>query len=156
MPFWKKKTITPQLKKTITTQFWVGKFATEALFYEFVGEDPAHYAEENEDKDYPLSKFSASQGEWFYDHDFMEVAFSAEAIQTSEQFMASWVDKWADELDRRIKKHGIANANTLVMMVVDKSPNRDPYRQITNPVSVSDEGFELVYLGEIEHDDYDK
>jgi len=147
MSFWKKK------NKKITSQFWAGKFADEDMFNGFVVEDPDHYAEENEDKDYPISKFAASQGEWFYDHDFMEVTFSEEKTRTGEKFNISWIDKWADEFDQRIKKHGVSDVNSIVMMVVDNPPNGKPHRQISNPVSVSGEGFELVYLGEIEYDD---
>ncbi|WP_150524236.1 immunity 22 family protein [Roseibium sediminis] len=143
-------------KKTIIAQFWVGKFSDEALFHDFTGEDPEHYAIENEDGDYPLSKFAASQGETFYDHDFMEVAFSDVAVHSGKEFMASWSDKWADELDRRINELDVSDLNVLVMMVVEQHSSGKLYRQISNPVSASGEGFNLTYLGEIEFDDYSK
>jgi len=143
-------------KGAILTQFWVGKFTTEALFHDFVDEDPAHYAEVNEDQGYPISKFAASQGESYYDHDFMEVAFSPETIHTSKQFMASWSDQWADELDRRIKNCAIPDVNALIMMIVDTPSNHAPYYQVTNPLSFSGKGFDLFYMGEIEYDTHDK
>lgn len=145
MSFWKKK---KKKVPTSTSQFWAGHFADEALFRDFTKEIW-------DDVDEPISQFAISQGESFYDHDWFEVSFNADQTATGIKFAgASWVEKWMDEFDLRVSESGLEDVNCFISMIILDEGPRGMYRQIKSPVSVSGEGFNLKFLGEIEHELY--
>ncbi len=139
--------------RTQTAQFWAGAFTDKAAFFAFVGEDPAHYAEENEDGDLPLSPFSGSQGERRYDHDFMEVGFCAAPHGDIAGMLAghSDIEHWAEEFAQRLQDAGIEHCNAFIMVAIDLQRDGTLYRQIDEPRPVEGDGFRLVYLGEISY-----
>lgn len=137
--------------KMQTAQFWAGVFADEAAFSAFIREDPAYYAEDNEDGDLPLSAFARSQGARWYDHDFMEAGFSAEASSDIAGMFKghSYVADWAGEFGRRLSAAGLTACNAFVLVGIDAQRDGSLHRQIDAPCSTEGDGFRLVYLGEI-------
>jgi len=127
--------------QTAKSHFWVGRFNDDDLFFDFFGEDERIYESGNEDL--PLSKFIASQGETWIDHDFMESGFESPGDDLKKQFANySYADTWGMELEKRCAAMNLKDINALVMLDED---------QLENPVSVKGPGFTLTYLGVIEY-----
>ena len=125
------------------SHFWVGKFESEALYFDFVAEDDSRYELEDYD-DIPVSKFAASQGEVWIDHDFMESGFEPNQVSLKKQFAPySYAYDWGAELEKRCANLKLEGANTLIFL------NEG---QISNPVSVDGPGFKLVYVGVIAYE----
>lgn len=141
------------MKKRHTSQFWVGKFDTQNRFADFVGEDPDYWSEENEDNDdYPLSPFIASQNQTWFDHDFMESGFNNFEGNIKEKFKHySYADQWAHEVVEMAGKMGIEDFNVFIMMGVDESSKGERYKQVSNPCSYKSKGIDLVYVGEFSY-----
>ena len=76
--------------KPQTSQFWVCKFRNEEHASEILEEDDAFYHEDNEEREpadkTPLSQFIGTQGEWWFDHDWIEWSFNADTGKASERF----------------------------------------------------------------------
>lgn len=131
-----------------TLQFWIGYASSERVFNRFVAEDPTFWDTEDEDEDIPLSPFAASQGESWYDHDFLESGYSTQLGNIAERFQGySYVDQWAPWVEAQAKRTSLSEFNAFVLMGVDQRPGSE-YRQISKPRSYSEEGLKLVYLGE--------
>jgi hypothetical protein len=141
------------LKKKHTAQFWIGKFDTETRFSEFVGEDPGYWSDENEDNaDYPLSKFIASQNETWFDHDFIEAGFSEAEGGMKEKFKHySYADQWAEEIEEKARSMRFEGVNAFIMMGIDEPPRGSRHLQVSNPRSYNAEGIKLVYVGEFSY-----
>lgn len=129
--------------RTEISHFWLGKFKSEAEYFDFVGEDEAYY----EDDDYEekcISEFAKSQGENFLDHDFIESGFENEAVSFEEKFSKySYADQWIAEVKNRLNNQNLEDINTLIFISKD---------QIEKPVSIINSKFDLLYIGEIEYD----
>lgn len=128
--------------RTEKSHFWVGKFDTESIYFDFVGEDDSRYKLEDYD-DVPVSKFAESQGEIWIDHDFMESGFEEPNADIKVQFNKySYSNFWGEEFEKRCSKLGESAHNVLVF-ITD--------HQIEKPRSVSGKGFTLDYLGTIQY-----
>ncbi|WP_185964293.1 immunity 22 family protein [Aliikangiella marina] len=141
------------MKKKHTSQFWVGKFDSSERFYNFVGEDPEYWSEENEGRnDFPLSKFIASQNQTWFDHDFIEAGFNQAETGVREKFKAySYIEQWADRVEEKAKLLGMEDLNAFIMMGIDESPKQERHLQVSTPCSYKAEGIKLVYLGEFSY-----
>ncbi len=140
--------------RQIRSQFWVGSFASESLFWDFFGEDQSIYERDDCD-DLPVSRIAESQGEIWIDHDFAESGFQTSDAPIAEKFAPhSWSEFWAPLVEREMLKKSIGPINAFMMVGVDEPPGKPPYRKISNPRDVEGEGFKLFYLGELVHDDY--
>jgi len=129
--------------RTEKSHFWIGKFDSEDLYFDFVGEDNSRYELDNYD-DIPVSKFAKSQGEIWIDHDFMESGFEEPNKDIKIQFNKySYSFNWGKELEKRCLKLTESENNTLIFI------NED---QIEKPNSVSGNGFTLEYMGTIEYE----
>lgn len=129
--------------RTVKSHFWIGKFESEDIFGDFVGEDESRYELEDYD-DIPISKFATSQGEIWIDHDFMESGFEEPNKDVKIQFKKySYAYNWGEELERRCSKLPETGYNALIFISED---------QIDNPKSVIGNGFILEYLGTIEYE----
>ena len=142
-------------KQLLKAQFWACVFLTHDDFEAFIEEDDDFYSIENEEAEnpIPLSRFAGSQGETSYDHDFMEVGQVGSSDDPKIAISASYSEFWAEEFMRRARDAGIEPTH-FIMVGIDRPPNAREYRQFGNPVSVEGEGYSLIYLGEIEHEDY--
>ena len=143
------------LKKKHTSQFWVGKFDTEARFSDFIDENPEYWSEENEGtEDLPLSKFISSQNETWCDHDFIEAGFRESTEEMKEKFKHySYSDQWAKDVEKAAQSMGMESFNSFIMIGIDEPPKGDKYLQISNPCSYKSEGIDLIYVGEFSYID---
>ncbi|WP_394747432.1 immunity 22 family protein [Spongiimicrobium salis] len=131
------------MARTEKSHFWVGRFTSEELYFDFVGEDHSRYELEDYD-DVPISKFAASQGEVWIDHDFMESGFEEPQAHIKEQFgHYSYAKNWGTELEQQCAGRIPKNSNVLVFL------NEN---QIAKPQSVEGPDFELIYIGVLEYE----
>ena len=129
--------------RTEKSHFWIGRFESEELYFDFVGEDDSRYELDDYD-DVPVSKFAESQGEVWIDHDFMESGFEAPQSSLAKQFdKYSYSYNWGRELEKKCVNLKSENTNALIFL------NED---QISNPKSVEGHGFEITYVGVIEYE----
>jgi hypothetical protein len=63
-----------------TVDAWIGDFQTPETLDAYMAE--TYY---EDDREAPISAFAADQGQWFYDHDFLEVA----SVPPGESFTAT-------------------------------------------------------------------
>lgn len=140
-------------RKKITSQFWIGTFGSQSRFYDFVAESDEFWSEENIDgDDIPLSEFIGSQGQIWYDHDFLEVGFNDNDGSVLDKFSGhSWCDKWASQVDLTMKRMNIESINVFIMMRIDTSNRKKPYHQVKSPTSYNDSDIDLHYIGVISH-----
>lgn len=138
-------------------QFWIGAFDSEDAFYEFVSENSEYWSQANDDDSKtPLSHFIKSQGQSWYDHDFMEVGFSNERGSVLGMFQGhSYVEQWSPMVEEQLRTIGLDAANAFIMLGIDNQPNGQRYKQVTAPASVTVAGGDLRYLGELTYSDSD-
>ncbi len=123
------------MKSEETSHFYLGRVSDLEAFERFLEEV---YDEDNDDK--PLSEFYGSQGEVFCDHDFMEVGFREKEKDLEEFFEPySYSIYWSSLVCNKAAALGLQDANALIFISKE---------EISNPKSVSEKGFELIYLGE--------
>ena len=147
---------TSQTRKTWLSQFWAGHFASDAAFEAFVKEDyEAYYSDANDEGDgpLPLSQFAGSQGERRYDHDFMEAGKVGTSAVPTEAICASYSESWAEEFVRRAAAAEIAPTH-FIMVSIDRPSAGPEHRQFPHAASATGPDFTLIYLGEIEYEDY--
>ncbi len=113
---------------------WFGKAADNLACATF-------FAESYADDDGPISPFAASQGETFYDHDFLEVQFNEkfESVDDALKGM-SYSGSFADEVRAKVESF---NFNLSVASFSE---------DFSNPVSVQAENLSLTYIGRLEYD----
>ncbi len=126
------------MKTTWTGHFYLGQFVNQERAEDFFRET---WDEDDEDREHtPLTEFASSQGQRWYDHDFLEWHLDPSAKTVQELVAgASWHAQWVAELARRAAMSGIT-ANAFVF--IEES-------QITHPRSVVGNGFSLQYMGRI-------
>lgn len=123
---------------------WIGNFRNEEEFEEFIEEDENYYIEEEDDNVY-LSKFAASQDTQWIDYDFLEAGFEGGNISLYEKFSDySFADQWLPEAQRKISELDL-NIEINALVFVGK-------KAVQTPVSVEDDLFSLIYLGEFEYE----
>ncbi len=111
---------------------WVGRFRDHAAFLAF-------FHETYGDDDTPLSPFAQSQGEHFYDHDFLETAF----------------DELSTNLAARVAGHSFGGSFSTAAQSSYENLNRPAFnglvlmwnREIEHPRSASTDSVELTYIG---------
>jgi uncharacterized RDD family membrane protein YckC len=114
---------------------WLGQFAPDA---------PADFFEERRPRedDEPLSPFAASQGETWFDYDFVEISYLDDMESVGSLVDGhSYSDTYRDAVVARAAALGIDRANVFVWA------GRE---QFNSPNSTSGPGYQLWYLGEFE------
>jgi len=122
------------MRKKETCHFWLGRISDK--------ERAAAYFEENYDRedDEPLSGFARDQSETWYDHDFMESGFDADANSIADLVEGySYYEQYTDFLSKRAAEMGLTNINMFLFI------NKEQIRQ---PRSVEGNGCSLHYVGE--------
>lgn len=102
---------------------WVGLFISPETFDDYLSEN---YSGEDD----PISRFAADQGQSFYDHDFLQAAFTAPTHDPTallEDFVAVPGGLGVGPINALILAYGM---------------------QIHEPRSASGEGYQLYYLGQ--------
>lgn len=138
-------------------QLWVGHFPSQDQFGAFVGEDPAFWHEDNQDKDWPLktplSAFIGSQDQWWYDHDFLEATFNDAAGSLEQRFPMWGVRSWGYVAEQRLADLGVTKFNAVIMFHVMNDYFGKPERQVPHPRSCTTDQVQVHYLGEVQFDD---
>ncbi len=144
------------MTKRFVAQFWVGTIASEALFGDFLGENPGFWeADDPIEEGIPLSRFIESQGATWFDHDFLECGYSNEPGSLMERFHPhSYASQWVPVAEERMASLSIEAINTFVMLGIDEQPDGTRHYQVEQPRSHREAGIDLVFIGEIgyEHD----
>lgn len=113
---------------------WFGRATGKKAFNAF-------FKETYSDDDRPISPFAESQGETFYDHDFLETHFNAKLRTTNEALMAiSFSSSFADSVRDLVSSF---DYNFSVAAFSD---------DFSAPRSVEAEGLSLTYIGTFEYD----
>lgn len=120
---------------TETCHFWLGYFPDVRAMASYFEE---HYDGED---DTPVSTFARDQGETWYDHDFLEIGFSADAASIKELVAGySYYDQYTEELAERAKQLPLTRINSFVFITES---------QISAPRTVETDDFQLYYVGKI-------
>jgi len=136
--------------KELKAQFWVAALADAESFQGLFSEE-AYYAlkEEEQDAGAPLSLFAESQGQRWYDHDFLEIRALSPAEQRREAPISmSWSSTWEVELRKRVEALGETDFDGIVMMNVEQS-TQGSRRIIRAPKDAKIGNARLTYLREI-------
>lgn len=131
------------------SHFWIGRCESDARLGALLSE-AAYWAIEDDDArdEAPLSEFTASQGESWCDHDFLEAGWETKGRTIAERFGAySWCVQWAAALETRAADLGVADPNSFIMLGGD--PDRPEDWRMTAPRDITAEGVDLKYAGEI-------
>lgn len=136
-------------RESHVAQFWVGHCDSPARFDALLSEDDFWAIEDEEVRDNaPLSQFAASQGERWFDHDFMEGGFCKGHEPLAERFEAySWAAAWAPELEARARKLGLIHPDSFIMMTGDA--DRRYEWEMKTPKDIDLPGVKMRYAGEI-------
>ncbi|MNN78559.1 hypothetical protein D3C81_1951260 [compost metagenome] len=104
--------------------------------------------DEERDQAY-LSEFGRTQNERWYDHDFLEAGWETKGSNLLERFEEySWVEEWAEELERRAREMGLKEPNCFIML--GGSPVRPRNWKLDEPCQIDRPGINLLYVGKIE------
>jgi hypothetical protein len=129
------------VKNTQTCHFWLGRFPNGQSTARYFAEVWDEYDEDREHT--PLSEFARGQGQKWYDHDFLEYGFKADASSVEELVKGySYHGQYAAELSRRASAAGLDGLNMFVF--IDEE-------QIDRPRSVEGKGYALYYLGTVKY-----
>lgn len=118
--------------KTETSHIWLGLFSDNA---------PADFFVERYDRedDEPLSPFSESQGEIYYDHDFVEISYLNSPVNIAELVEGhSYSEQYLDSVLVAARAAEISTANVLVLASEDQFPSA---------TMATGEGYKLWHLG---------
>ncbi|WP_028978616.1 immunity 22 family protein [Sporocytophaga myxococcoides] len=125
------------------SDFWVGNFEREDAYFNFFGENPDFYQEENDIEEKYISKFAESQNENWIDHDFMESGFEDGNESFIERFKKySYSDQWIAEVFDKAKETNLKKINTIVFITKGR---------IQKPTSILTPEYSLLYIGQIEY-----
>lgn len=123
--------------------FWIGNFESRDAYFNFFGEDPNFYEDEDDIEEKYISRFAESQGVNWIDHDFMESGFEDGNEAFIDKFKKySYADQWIVEVSIKVKETDLKKINTIVFI----SKGR-----IHKPVSVFTSAISLQYIGQIEY-----
>lgn len=113
---------------------WLGKAEDQAAV-------DAFFEESYEVEDAPISPFAVSQGESFYDHDFLETQFNPEFATIDDVLKGvSFSESFADEVRAKVDEFDFN------LSVASFSED------FSNPVSVHSEFLSLTYIGRFNYD----
>ena len=122
------------------SHIWLGRFSSEGDAKAYFAEHYNDGDENDEDGQIPFSQFAADQGEWFYDHDWLELGFEENRDLRALVARHSYSSDYLEEVLSRANSLGLAGqANTFV--VADKA-------EFNHPRSVETKHYQLWYLGE--------
>ncbi|MBO9700349.1 MAG: immunity 22 family protein [Sporocytophaga sp.] len=125
------------------SDFWIGSFDSKDEYFNFFGENPDFYQDEDDIEEKYISKFAESQSENWIDHDFMESGFEDGNGTFIERFKKySYSDQWITELSGKAKESDLKKINTIVFITKGR---------IKKPVSISTSEYSLQYIGQIEY-----
>lgn len=137
-------------------QFWIGTIESEGLFGDFMGENPAYWeAEDPTEEGIPLSRFIESQGETWFDHDFLECGYDNTPGCLTERFSPySFASQWVPVIEAKMASLGIESINTFIMLGIDEKSDGTRGCQVKHPRAHREAGIDLVFIGEIgcDHD----
>lgn len=111
---------------------WLGKFPNEASLEEYLEETI------RDDDVTPMNVFAKSQGEVFYDHDWVEASFEVSDQLRSLIEGHSYSSDYIDEVISFANANGIENANTFILADVN---------EFKDPKSVHGQDVCLWYVG---------
>ena len=114
-----------------TVNIWLGEFDSQARFTSFMEESYS-----DDDDDAPISQFAASQGETFYDHDWLESYYSEKGQKDLLRHVPS---VYLHGVEAKMGEIGLKNANALILF----------YNQWSSPVDKV-ESPELWHLGQFD------
>lgn len=113
---------------------WLGKARNKKRWTAFLKETYS-------DDDSPISEFAVSQGESFYDHDFLESMFDAKWRTLDDALKTlSASSSHAEELRKKVNPF---DANFAILCFSD---------DFSNPANFETEGLRLVYIGQFAFD----
>ena len=119
---------------SMSVDLWLGKAADSLTCSTF-------FAESYDDDDGPISPFAESQGETFYDHDFLEVQFNEKFGSVDDALTGmSYSGSFADAVRAKVESFDFN------LSVASFSED------FSNPVSVHTENLSLTYIGRFEYD----
>ena len=125
------------MKSTETSHFWAGKFDSLESFTQLFVETYS------DDDDAPISPFAETQGEAFYDHDFMEYGYSDDADSVADLVAGySYSDQWLDQFAKLLDSAGLTGVNAFLF--ISES-------EIENAQSFGTETGGLTYLGKLKY-----
>lgn len=113
---------------------WIGLAKNKSVYRAFM-------KEQYKDDSKPISAFGASQGESFYDHDFLESEFCGEGMTIKDAFYA--VSYCSSFIDQVVEKVDNTPFNFFIAFFAD---------DFSHPKSAVAEGIELTYLGRFDFD----
>lgn len=123
--------------KTEISHIWLGLFSKDA---------PSNFFAERYDRedDEPLSLFSESQGEIWYDHDFVEISYLHEPLQVASLVMGhSYSEQYLEGVLSKASAIEVEKANVFVLA------SKRTFEQARSAEGV---GYKLWYLGEYEYE----
>jgi hypothetical protein len=122
------------------SHIWLGRFSSEGDARAYFAEHYNDGDDNDEDGETPISQFAADQGQWFYDHDWLEVSFQESRDLRALVMQHSFSSDYLEEILSRANSLGLAEqANTFVL--ADKA-------EFNHPRSVKTEQYQLWYFGE--------
>ncbi len=135
-------------------QFWAGWADDADTFYQLFSDDIYYALDDDARDETPLDAFAHSQGERWYDHDFLETGFEAEDKLLAIRFAHhSGGDVWGPAFAEKVQHMGIGGVNCLIMMGLDKTAITQfghSGRQIERPTHIDLPGVRMFYLGELD------
>lgn len=120
--------------RTETSHIWLGQFGESA---------PSDFFVERYDRDddEPLSAFAASQGEVWYDHDFVEMSYVLDLLDIASLVTGhSYADQYLEEVVARARQQGIDRANGFILATA---------AEFKEPCTLIGAGYRLWYLGTV-------
>lgn len=115
-------------------EVWLGLAKNKTTYRAFLKEQ---YKDDNQ----PISPFAASQGETFYDHDFLETEFCGEGMSVSDSlYSVSYGSSFAGQV---AEAAGDVRFNFFILSYSE---------DFSAPKSAQSDGIELTYIGRFEFD----
>lgn len=115
------------------SHIWVGTCESEDVFQEYFRESYT-----DGDRVDPLNKFSESQGELFYDHDWLERSFREEAALAELIGPHSYSEDYMDAVIEHVQELKLQEVNAFIL--ADKE-------LFSHPRSIEHDELKLWYLG---------
>ncbi|TKW67217.1 MAG: hypothetical protein DI616_06025 [Paracoccus denitrificans] len=136
-------------------QFWLGHCDSIDRLGDLLSEEAFYDIEDEELRDdAPQNAFIQSQGQRWYDQDFLEAGFETGSGDLGTRFGAySYAAEWAPKVEHKAGQLGVKDPNCFIMLGGDAATPEN--WRLDNPTDIRLPGIELRYLGEIDFTDYD-
>lgn len=149
-----------QRRKRHAAHFWLGHCESAERLAELLSADAFNEIENEAQRDIaPLNEFIMSQGELWFDRDYLEAGFEATCDDIPERFAEySWAKEWSQHLAFRACGmvagfDVVENPNSLIMLGGD--PEAAANWRLDNPTDIERPGINMSYMGIIEFTYYD-